>query len=179
MQDGADSVWMTYREIAEALGVSQLAAEARVRRAKWRRVVGNQTGVAVARIEVPVAELEALREHTRGATEPPSGRVTEPAADTATGLDEFHLFFRRLAAELDQAQARLEERTRELAETREGLAEQKGLVAGLRDAVRVAETAVAEAADRAVKAAERAERAEAELAQLRGRGLLARVLNRR
>ena len=52
-------------------------------------------------------------------------------------------------------------------------------MAGLRDAVRVAETAVAEAADRAVKAAERAERAEAELAQLRGRGLLARVLNRR
>ena len=175
MQDGTDSVWMTYREIAEALDISQLAAEARVRRAKWRRVVGNQTGVAVARVEVPVAELEALRERTRGAAEPPSVRVTEPA----TELDGFHPFFRRLAAELDQAQAALEERTRELAETREGLAEQKGLVAGLREAMRVAETAAAEAADRAIKAAERAERAEAELARLRGRGLLARVLNRR
>jgi hypothetical protein len=175
MQDGTDSVWMTYREIAEALGISQLAAEARVRRAKWQRVVGNQTGVAVARVEVPVAELDALRERTRGAAEPPSEGVTEPAAEAATGLDGFHPFFRRLAAELDQAQAGLEERIRELAETREALAEQRGLVAGLREAVRVAEAAAAEAAGRAVKTAERAE---AELARLRGRGLLARVLNR-
>jgi uncharacterized protein YjiS (DUF1127 family) len=61
---------------------------------------------------------------------------------TQPQLDGFRPFFRRLAAELDEAQAALEERTRELAETREA-------VAGLREAVRVAETAAADAARQA------------------------------
>src|SRR4051812_12345391 len=105
MPDGADSVWMTYREIAEALGISQLAAEARVRRAKWQRVLGNQAGVAVARIEVPAGALDSLRDRIRLAAEPevepPAEPVTEPAAEGPTQLDGFHPFFRRLAAELD------------------------------------------------------------------------------
>jgi DNA-binding Lrp family transcriptional regulator len=182
MPDGADSIWMTYREIAEALGISQLAAEARVRRAKWRRVLGNQAGVAVARIEVPSGALDSLRDRMRRAAEAeanlPGEPVTELAAEGPTQLDGFHPFFRRLAADLDQAQAALEERTRELVETRESLAEQKGTVAGLREAVRVAETAAADAAWGASLSDKRAERAEAELARLRARGFWARTLNR-
>jgi hypothetical protein len=178
MPDGADSVWMTYREIAEALGISQLAAEARVRRAKWRRVLGNQAGVAVARIEVPAGALDSLRDRLRRAAEPPTEPVTEPAAEGPTQLDGFHPFFRRLAAELDQAQAALEERSRDLAETREALAEQKGIVVGLREAVRIAETAAADAARQTSISMERAERAETELVRLRARGLWARLLNR-
>jgi len=196
MEDGTDSVWMTYRELAEALGISQLAAEARARRAKWRRLVGNQAGVSVARVEVPPGALDSLREHTRRATEPATQPRTSPAAEPATQgatePDAFHPFFRRFAADLDHAQATLEARTRELAETREALAEQRGAVAGLREAVRVAEAAAAEAERRASQShrealdsrerervtIQRAESADADLARLRGRGWWARVLNR-
>jgi hypothetical protein len=200
MEDGTESVWMTYRELAEALGISQLAAEARARRAKWRRIVGNHAGVSVARVEVPAGAIDSLRERTRRATEPAPGPATQPPAPpaaqpttrVATEPDAFHPFFRRLAADLDHAQATLEERTRELAETREALAEQRGAVAGLREAVRVAEAAAAEAERRAsqsqreaTEARERegvavqlAESAEADLARLRARGWWARVLNR-
>jgi hypothetical protein len=81
----------------------------------------------------------------------------------------FTPFSAALQAELDQAQSALEERSRELAETREALAEQKGIVAGLREAVRVAETAAGDDARQTSVSIERAERAEAELVGLRPR----------
>jgi hypothetical protein len=77
--------------------------------------------------------------------------------------------FRCLAVELDQAWAALVERTLELAETREGLAEQKSIMAVSREAAKVVEAATDEADGHA-------KGAEAELARLRERGLLARIL---
>jgi hypothetical protein len=131
---------------------------------------------------VPADALDSLRDRVRRATEPgvrpPTQAAAEPAAEEATQPDGFHPFFRRLAAELDQSQLALEERSRDLAETREALAEQKGIVAGLQEAVRVAETAAGETARQISISIERAERAEAELARLRARGLWARLLNR-
>lgn len=75
--------------------------------------------------------------------------------------------FRCLAVELDHARATLVERTLELAETCEGLAEQKSIMAALREAAKIVEAAADEADGHA-------KWAEAKLARLRGRGLLAR-----
>jgi hypothetical protein len=185
VQDDPEFRWMTYRQLADSLGVSLRAAEARVRRAGWRREPGND---GAARVAVPEG---ALREAARGNTDERTGRDTNPH-----GLD---LMLRRLATELDQAQTLLDQRTGELAEAREALAEQKGTVIGLKEAVRIAEAATTEAAYRASEAgrqasdarkeaelaearareeSQRADRADEELSRLRARGWWARLRNR-
>ena len=47
--------WCSYRELAEEWSVAVPAAKARARRARWRRIEGND---GVARIEVPVEVTE-------------------------------------------------------------------------------------------------------------------------
>jgi hypothetical protein len=47
--------WMTYRELAAALAISLPAAEARVRRGRWRKQEGND---GTMRVAVPVAVLQ-------------------------------------------------------------------------------------------------------------------------
>ena len=82
--------WMTYRELAEELGVSLRAAEARARRhvkaGKWRHRVDNDPPNA-ARVLVPPADLEMAQGSTEGLPAPlPRGRTQEDTG-TPTGGD--------------------------------------------------------------------------------------------
>jgi hypothetical protein len=71
MSDTPSRQWMTYREIAEALGLpSAKAGEAKARRAKWERQIGND---GFARVAVPVSILEEpIQPRPRAAPLPPT-----------------------------------------------------------------------------------------------------------
>jgi hypothetical protein len=112
MADGGDFQWLTYRELADALGITYRAAEARARRnvrsGKWAMRRDND-GARAARVRVPVAELEAARQDTA------AGTVGGPAGDTAglpAGDTAPHAFKALLdeAKALREAVARLHER---------------------------------------------------------------------
>jgi hypothetical protein len=89
MADSGDFQWLTYRELADALGITYRAAEARARRnvrsGKWA-VRRDNDGARAARVRVPAADLEAARQGTPGNTvEGPAGDTTGlPAGDTAS-----------------------------------------------------------------------------------------------
>jgi hypothetical protein len=53
MGSGADSRWMTYRELAEARGITQASATRLAFRRKWQRQVGNS---GTAKVLVRLAE---------------------------------------------------------------------------------------------------------------------------
>src|SRR4051812_21027006 len=52
---------MTYAELAEALGRSEIAVRSLARRARWRRIPGNDGRI---RLAVPLDDLETLRERS-------------------------------------------------------------------------------------------------------------------
>ncbi len=56
--NGGDSRWMTYAELAEARGIKEPAAVRLVQRRRWERQPGND---GAARVAVPVAELRPSR----------------------------------------------------------------------------------------------------------------------
>jgi hypothetical protein len=55
--DAEGARWLTYRQLAEARGISRLSAERLVRRHRWRRQADNQ---GVARVLVPPEWVEAV-----------------------------------------------------------------------------------------------------------------------
>ena len=69
----AEPRWMTYRALANELGISLRAAEARARRnvrtGRWRHRIDNEPPKA-AQVLVPPADLEAMRGGTEGSTDP-------------------------------------------------------------------------------------------------------------
>ena len=67
MPEDASRRWMTYAEIAVALNLpSTKASEARARRAKWERTLGND---GFARVAVPLSVLEEPHPPRRGNAE--------------------------------------------------------------------------------------------------------------
>src|SRR3954453_19315631 len=60
-ETGTSYRWMTYREIAQQLGISLPAAEARARRGRWTKRPGND---GTMRIAVPASVLEPAHEAT-------------------------------------------------------------------------------------------------------------------
>src|SRR3954452_15198868 len=68
--------WMTYDELAEALGRSGEAVRALVIRKRWRRTLGND---GRARITVPAEALEARRPPSAPRAEVPAGVVLRAA----------------------------------------------------------------------------------------------------
>ena len=60
----SETITMTYRQLADRLGVSKEAAKSRARRAGWPRVVDN-TGVA--RFNVPASLLEEVHDESEQA----------------------------------------------------------------------------------------------------------------
>src|SRR3954447_793857 len=140
MGDSPDYRWLSYREIAEALGLPSIKAAAhRTRRAGWKREEGN--GPA-SRVAVPVSILEGARSGPRGEGSAPAwGGSPHPSPGGSPPLPNG-----ALAGEL-----------------REQLARSQGELDGLREALRMAETAAAEANQRAAAAqAEAAARREGE-----------------
>jgi hypothetical protein len=146
--------WMTYREIAAALGLPSVkAAEARTRRARWRRQPGND---GAARVAVPLFVLEAPRSLQRRGDEPSLEGDTKGATLGATNPPSINV----LVAELRAAHERLNERAEELAELREQFGRAEGEATTERQSRERAEAR--EAAER-----ERAARLEAERERLR------------
>jgi hypothetical protein len=131
MDDTPDHRWLSYREIAEALGLPSVKAAAhRTRRAGWRREEGN--GPAV-RIAVPISVLEGVRRGPlREGSDPAWGGSPHPSPGVSPQPSP--------AIPNDAL----------VGELREQLARSRGELDGLRVALRVAETAAAEANQRAL-----------------------------
>ena len=135
MNDSPATRTLTYRELADALRISLRAAEARARRrvrqGNWRPFKGND---GIARFVVPVADLQADRTFTQGATRDPTQGDTVGAAQRDTHshapvvassvLAELATRVGRAEAERDAARA---ERQRVEAERDQARAELVGL----------------------------------------------------
>jgi hypothetical protein len=84
MDEGGTDKWMTYRELADTLGISLRAAEARARRniraGRWRHRIDNDAARA-ARVLVPHADL---RRDTVGPTHPLTVEATAGATNPHT-----------------------------------------------------------------------------------------------
>ena len=73
--------WLTYHELAEALGCSSVAAKSRAKRARWRRQTGND---GLARVLLPEGtELRPVRPRTATGSVP--GPTPRTAAESAPG----------------------------------------------------------------------------------------------
>lgn len=130
MNDSPATRTLTYRELADALGISLRAAEARARRrirqGNWRPFKGND---GIARFVVPVADLHSDRTPTHVATHPlTSGNMagatqggTPPNASAVVSLTLAELAERvgRAEAERDSARAERQRIETELRETRD------------------------------------------------------------
>jgi DNA-binding Lrp family transcriptional regulator len=71
--------WMTYRELADALGISVPAAQARARRnvrlGRWRHRTDNDA-MKTARVLVAADDLAAMRQEANRATKSPTSPAT-------------------------------------------------------------------------------------------------------
>jgi hypothetical protein len=134
MSEDASRRWMTYAEIATALGLpSAKAGESRARRAKWERQIGND---GFARVAVPLSALDDPAPPRRPYEAPPKAPPASPM------LAELKAAHEALLAEAlrraNTAEARLAEAERQLAEVpalREAIGAAKGETAALREAV--------------------------------------------
>ena len=131
--------WLTYAEAGRALEMQPGSVKRLSFRRKWPRRTGND---GLARVGVPVAELHlaasgATGGGTGGSGDVVTGDSTRDATGGSTGISGGTV---SVAAEALAA---------ELAHVRVQLANREGELAGVREALRVAETAVHEATRRA------------------------------
>jgi len=130
---------MTYRELADELGISLRAAEARakrhVRNGSWRRRTDNEPP-NVVQVLVPSADLEAMRSRTVGSTGP---RTVGGTARSTDPHDALVAELRRQAETERQGRETAEAQVREL---RERVGRLKGELAGLHEAMRRADLAI-------------------------------------
>jgi DNA repair exonuclease SbcCD ATPase subunit len=161
----AEPRWMTYRALADELGISVRAAEARARRnvrmGRWRHRIDNEPPKAAQVLVLP-ADLEAMRGGTEGNTAP----LTE--GDTAGDAVPHSLI--ALVTELHQraeaAEARTRELAGELATQRERAGRAEGERDALREAFRTAQATAEEAGRRARTAEDRAAAAHQRTAEI-------------
>jgi chromosome segregation ATPase len=157
-----DSQWLTFRELAEAVGISPRAAEARARRnirsGRWAHRTDNDAR-RTGRVLVPAVDLAAMRQGTRGVTDGVSRHDTRPLAVGAREGSADPVIA-PLRAALQAAEDRAVAQAQELAGLRERLAHRDGELAGLREALRRADLAAEEASRREAAAVTRFEQAE-------------------
>ena len=117
----SDDRLMTYLELAEALGRSEVAIRSLVARRRWRRVRGND---GVIRLEVPAETLERLRqrsiERRQSINDAPTDTLTTPPIED-----------RSVVALLQARVAELQEELRETRATAAGLMTKAARVEGL------------------------------------------------
>ncbi len=138
----AEPRWMTYRALADELGISLRAAEARARRnvrmGRWRHRIDNEPPKAAQVLVLP-ADLEAMRGGTEGDTDPPT------VGDTGGGAVPHKII--ALVTELHQRAEAAEVRARELAGELAAQRERAGRAEGERDALQGALRAARASAD--------------------------------
>lgn len=112
-----DTRALTYPELAEAIGRSEIAARSMAKRNRWRRMLGND---GRARVVVPIEILERLQE--KAASRPDSGSDHEPDLGAVAGPDHGS-DARALIAVLESRVSELQGRVAELdAEAKQGRA---------------------------------------------------------
>jgi hypothetical protein len=168
----SDARWMTYRELAEAWGVSLRAAEMRARRAvkagRWQQMDRPNKEAGPVRVLVPAEDLTpAEREGTARGTH--STRAPHADGDTA-GARAPHAapeLLAELRRRLEQTEGRLAQVEALLVEQRERAARAEQQVAALSDTVQFERHARAAAEGEREAARERAAHAEGEAGELR------------
>lgn len=135
--------WLTYAEAGRALEMQPGSVKRLSFRRKWPRRTGND---GLARVGVPVAELnpatgDATGGVTGGSGDAVTGGSTRDTPGGATGGSA--------GTSGGTASVAAEALAAELAHVRVQLANREGELAGVREALRVAETAVHEATRRA------------------------------
>lgn len=163
MGDNEPRTWLTYTEAGRALGMQPGSAKRLSFRRHWPRRTGND---GLARVGVPASELRrvtgdvtgvATGDSTRGASGGSTGDAPRGDTGDSTGAGR------------DMPPDHTETLTVELAHVRVQLAAREGELAGVREALRMAEAGTREAvqrADRAEQVALDAWRTTAELARL-------------
>ena len=200
MADGGEGEirWMTYQALAEALDMKLTSARRLAFRRRWARQPGND---GLARVAVPAVALQReMQVATNGATNDTSTDITihalEPTSREATVMADIMatLLADRRTAEsraaglsntIAELQDRLASRDAELTQCigeldrlREALAGAEREAAAGRQGAAEARQEAAQARERAITAESRAAEAQAALARLKGRGWVARLLNR-
>lgn len=131
--------WLTYAEAGRALEMQPGSVKRLSFRRKWPRRTGND---GLARVGVPVAELHPA---TGGAT----GNVTGGSDDVVTGDSTRDATGGSTGTSEGTVSVPAEALAAELAHVRVQLANREGELAGMREALRVAEMAMHEATRRA------------------------------
>ena len=131
--------WLTYAEAGRALEMQPGSVKRLSFRRKWPRRTGND---GLARVGVPVAELHP-------ATGDATGGVTGGSGDVVTGDSTRGAIGGSMGTSGGTVSVAAEALAAELAHVRVQLANREGELAGVREALRVAETAVHEATRRA------------------------------
>ena len=99
--DGGDTRWMTYAELAQARGIKEPAAVRLVQRRKWERHKGND---GAARVAVPLAELRPSSPVTPVVA--PNSRDMEALTRERQRADQAEARADRAEARADRAEAR-------------------------------------------------------------------------
>jgi hypothetical protein len=83
----ADTRLMTYAELGEAIGRSEVAARAMAMRKRWKRVLGND---GRARVAVPIELVERLKAkaEARALAQPDTRADGQPDSSANASLDE-------------------------------------------------------------------------------------------
>jgi cell division protein FtsB len=92
----SDTKWLTYAEIAEALGIGGDSARNLVRRKRWPRQPGND---GLTRVGVPVEHLEAAKDDA--ATNPPIDPPNDGGADGTSVIAVLTQHINRLETEIE------------------------------------------------------------------------------
>lgn len=131
--DGGDTRWMTYAELAEARGIKEPAAVRLVQRHKWERHQGNDGS---ARVAVPLSELRPSRAVAPTVTlvAPDNGSV-EALRRERQRADQAEARADRAEAKAAEARALAEQRGGDLMDAVERAAKAEGQVEGLREAL--------------------------------------------
>jgi hypothetical protein len=143
-----DTVWLTYDELAEHLGIARESARTLVKRKHWGRKMGNDGKV---RIGVPEELLSAKSEPgTEGATTPgqePAQPLGHPPAHDPGVTAVLTRHIERLEAQLEEALERAGEH--------DVVAKERDLLAAQIEALRDSTTMQVDALKAALSAAER------------------------
>jgi hypothetical protein len=123
LSPGGDTRWMSYTELADALGIKRASAKRIAMRHRWQRQQGND---ATARVAVPVTVLDDSRKAVAGdgKRQSPDDRAASPATERRHP-DDKSLSVTALAAAVD---ALREAKDSEIATLH-------GVIEGLRDNV--------------------------------------------
>jgi hypothetical protein len=170
---GEATVWLSYGELAERLGIKPGSAKRRALERRWPRRPGND---GRARVAVPVEVLAEARETTGEDEGEDAGEATSgigALADYLKGeLAETRRELRATAAEAQEARERVARATGEAEALRETTAALRQQVQDIQAELKAGQAELSDARERAA-------RAEGELAGPRSRGgLLARLWGR-